>query len=282
MRATGSGSGCGSHWPLCNGEVIPRAASIETLIEFSHRVTSGLALILIFILYFWARRQFESGSLERKWASISLVLVLIEAAIGAGLVLLELVADNSSVARAAALGLHLVNTFLLLAALSFTAFYSNIENRRLLEKAPSSRSAITGIVIAIIILGITGAITALGDTIFPAETLAEGIRADLDSGSSFLIKLRVIHPSMAVLISIFAVGVFWKMNSNSSYPRERRLAKMSMHGIGAQLIFGFVNLLLLAPIWTQLVHLLLADIVWISIVLLWSVQAFSTSARTSK
>jgi len=118
VRATGSGAGCGKHWPLCNGEVIPRAQSLETLIEFSHRLTSGLALILVLILFFWARRKFEKGQFERKWSGISLVLILIEALIGAGLVLLELVADNSSVARAFALGLHLANTFFLLAMLA--------------------------------------------------------------------------------------------------------------------------------------------------------------------
>ncbi len=25
VRATGSGAGCGSHWPTCNGEILPRA-----------------------------------------------------------------------------------------------------------------------------------------------------------------------------------------------------------------------------------------------------------------
>ncbi|MFN8454080.1 MAG: COX15/CtaA family protein [Anaerolineae bacterium] len=47
VRASGSGAGCGSHWPLCNGEVIPRTPQMETLVEFTHRLTSGLALLLV-------------------------------------------------------------------------------------------------------------------------------------------------------------------------------------------------------------------------------------------
>jgi heme A synthase len=35
-----------------------------------------------------------------------------------------------------------------------------------------------------------------------------------------------------------------------------------------QLVAGFVNVLLLAPVWMQIVHLLLADTLWITYVLL--------------
>src|SRR5215467_12703113 len=45
VRASGSGAGCGRHWPLCNGEVVPRPTSVATVIEATHRATSGLALV---------------------------------------------------------------------------------------------------------------------------------------------------------------------------------------------------------------------------------------------
>src|SRR6188472_342187 len=87
VRATGSGAGCGAHWPLCNGTVILRAPAVETLIEFSHRATSGLSLILVVVLFFWARRVAAAGHPVRLGATLSLAFMLSEAALGAGLVL---------------------------------------------------------------------------------------------------------------------------------------------------------------------------------------------------
>ena len=37
VRASGSGAGCGNHWPLCNGQVIPVSPGWHTVIEFTHR-----------------------------------------------------------------------------------------------------------------------------------------------------------------------------------------------------------------------------------------------------
>ncbi len=123
VRATGSGAGCGDNWPLCQGEVIPRAESIETLIEFSHRVTSGLALLGVVVLLVWALRAFPKGHIVRKGAIWSMIFMVLEALIGAALVLLEYVAFNVSVGRAIWMAGHLVNTFLLLAALTLTAWW---------------------------------------------------------------------------------------------------------------------------------------------------------------
>src|SRR5262245_46466786 len=120
VRATGSGAGCGSHWPLCNGDVVPLAPTVGTIIEFVHRLTSGLVMILAVGLVLMARRTFPPGHQARKWAVISLVFMLIEAAIGAGIVLLKLVEGNTSALRAGYVGGHLVNTLLLVAAMTTT------------------------------------------------------------------------------------------------------------------------------------------------------------------
>ena len=95
VRASGSGAGCGAHWPLCNGEVIPRAPSIATLVEYSHRLTSGLALLGVVALMVWTWRVWGRGHPARRGALLSLIFILTEAAVGAGLVLFELVADNA-------------------------------------------------------------------------------------------------------------------------------------------------------------------------------------------
>ena len=68
VRTTGSGAGCGSHWPLCNGGVVPLAPTTATIIEFTHRLTSGVAMILALVLALWARRLFPVGQRARRWA----------------------------------------------------------------------------------------------------------------------------------------------------------------------------------------------------------------------
>ncbi|MBP1642498.1 MAG: cytochrome oxidase assembly, partial [Acidobacteria bacterium] len=122
VRATGSGAGCGSHWPLCDGEVVPRAASVEKAIEFTHRATSGLALLAVAALLVAVRRALAPGHPARRAAAWSLAIILVEAALGAGLVKLGLVADDDSPARAVVMSVHLVNTLFLLAALALTAW----------------------------------------------------------------------------------------------------------------------------------------------------------------
>src|SRR6185369_9685569 len=124
VRATGSGAGCGSHWPLCNGEVVPQAPRVATVIEFSHRVSSGVALLLVVALGVMAFVDRRAGDPTRKAAVAGVLLMLSEALVGAGLVLFRLVADNQSMARAMFMGTHLMNTFFLLAALTLTAHFS--------------------------------------------------------------------------------------------------------------------------------------------------------------
>jgi heme a synthase len=122
VRATGSGAGCGDHWPMCNGMVVPREPELATLIEFTHRATSGVALILVLVMYVWARHAHPAGHRVRRGAAASSALIIVEALLGAGLVVFQLVADNDSAFRAVSMGLHLLNTFLLIGAITLTAW----------------------------------------------------------------------------------------------------------------------------------------------------------------
>ncbi|NOT09425.1 MAG: hypothetical protein HOP28_14615 [Gemmatimonadales bacterium] len=124
VRATGSGAGCGRHWPLCNGQVLPQSPATNTLIEFTHRATSGVALLLVIALWWWSRRAFPAGHRARRAALWSLGLIVVEALIGAGLVLFELVENDDSLFRVAYLSGHLLNTFVLLGALALTAWWA--------------------------------------------------------------------------------------------------------------------------------------------------------------
>ena len=267
VRASGSGAGCGSHWPLCNGTVIPRSPRLETIIELTHRLTSGVALLLVVGLLVWAFRAYPRRSPVRYAAIASMLLIITEALIGAGLVLLEYVALNASIARAFWISGHLINTFLLLAALALTAWWaSGIEPPRGRLKGAIPWSLGIALV-GLILLGVSGAIAALGDTLFPAGSLAEGIRQDFSSTAHLLLRLRILHPFIAAVVGFGLIWTTWLVRERLTSPRVRRLGAVLMAVVVIQLAAGVVNILLLAPIWMQLVHLLLSDVVWISFVL---------------
>ncbi len=278
VRATGAGAGCGSHWPLCNGQVLPRAPAVETLIEFSHRATSGVALLLVIGLVFYSRRVGAPGSLVRRAAWASLAFVVTEALIGAGLVLLGWVAEDQSLGRAVTVSLHLVNTLLLLAALTLTARAAGFPGELRLRWRTSSL-ILWGLGLAGIgILGATGAITALGDTLFPAPTLAQGLAADASPASSAFVRLRVVHPVAAVLVGAGVLVLAGRLTDGGR--ESARLAVWLRLAIVIQWAAGAINLVLLAPVWMQILHLLLADVAWILLVLL-GLQAGIVTGRST-
>jgi heme A synthase len=266
VRATGSGAGCGAHWPLCDGEVIPRAPELTTLIEFSHRVSSGLALLLVVALVVVACRVRPAGHRARAAAVASLLLILVEAGIGAGLVLFELVANDASLARAFAMAAHLVNTFALLGALTLTAhFLAGGAPLRLRERRGAALGLL-GAMVAVVLVGMSGAIAALGDTLFPARSLAEALQADLAPGAHLLIRLRLLHPVLAVATGVGLVGLAVLLPA-APEDRQGRFSGRALAGLALlQLLVGSLNVALLGPVWLQLVHLLLADLVWIALV----------------
>lgn len=271
VRASGSGAGCGSHWPLCNGVVVPRAPTTATLIELTHRVTSGLALLLVVGLFAWARLARPAGHPARTGAGFALGFMIGEALLGAGLVLLALVATDASVRRVIALALHLFNTFLLVGSLGVTAF---LAGPRAAPWRPGRTIPwlLVPALVGTLLIGVTGAMTALGDTLFPARDLAAGLAQDQAPTAHFLLRLRVIHPALALLTSLYmavAVGVLATQPvASPAALTVRRLARLALLLFVLQVGAGLTNLLLLAPVYMQLVHLLLADWVWLALVLL--------------
>jgi heme A synthase len=266
VRASGSGAGCGSHWPLCNGEVVPVAPRLETIIEFTHRMMSGVALIGVIALWLWSRNGFARGSRVRRAASASLLLLITEALLGAGLVLFNYVDKDASIGRAFYLSLHLVNTLLLLGALVLTAWFS----RGMVPAASARRSSLVLAALPIAILvSVAGAIAALGDTLFPSVSLAQGFHQDFSAAASFLLRLRILHPTLAILAGCYFVGVSVMILRSKQQPAlATKLATGVLILTMAQLCAGAMNLLLLAPVWMQITHLLLADSLWIGLVLL--------------
>ena len=268
VRATGSGAGCGSHWPLCNGVVVPRAPQVETIVEFAHRLTSGLSVALIAVLIIWGWRLSRPGAQIRKTLVASGVFIILEALIGAWLVLAGLTAQNDSVGRAVSVALHLINTFLLLASLAFTAWWASGGAPVRLRGQGWLLAGWLLALLAVVIVGMTGTVTALGDTLFPSASLTEGFRADFSPTAHLLTRTRVLHPVIAVGAAVFAVLLSRLVAAKRPDPRTQRWASVVTALVLVQVMAGALNVALLAPVWMQLVHLTLAVSVWLSVVLL--------------
>ena len=268
VRATGSGAGCGAHWPVCNGQVLPRAPTLETLIEFSHRVSSALVTLAVVGWAVWGFLAFPRGHRVRKGAVLGVVAILLEGGIGAALVLLRLTGKDDSLARAVVMELHLVNTFFLLAVVALTGAWAAGTSAPRLRQQGAVGVLIPAALLGLLVLGATGAIAALGDTLFPARSLAEGFRQDVAAGAHVLLRLRVLHPFLAVAIGALLLATAGVASLLRPGQSVRRAAGALAALVLLQLTAGMVNLALLAPVWMQLVHLLLADAVWLAAVLL--------------
>jgi len=259
VRATGSGAGCGSHWPLCNGEVIPVDPSLERIIEFTHRTTSGLLLITVLIMYFMSRSLFKTfrPDINTTTGQVTVFLIL-EALIGAILVIFGLVEYNDTVARAFMMGIHLINTFMLIGCLAHLCYQVFGANKRTIADIRwDTWPTLLGV--GLIFMGATGSMVALGDTLFPAESLAEGLAQDLNPNSHWLIKLRVIHPIMAVIVVLSGIYGLTKTGFKDK-TGGWALALTSI--LLLQFCVGMSNWLLLAPTWIQLIHLWLAEVMF--------------------
>ena len=280
VRATGSGAGCGNHWPLCNGQVIPQSPQIATIIEFTHRAMTGGTIFLIIGLLVWTFRATPRGHLARIAAVASTVLLINEAFLGALLVKLGYVVNDQSPGRFIVLPIHLANTLLLLAALTLTAGFlaRNLQRRNLRVDRSLLVMALLGLA-ASILVGVSGSLAALGDTLFPSTSLSAAMAQDFAASSNWLIRLRWIHPASA-----FVAGAFVQLLIVRSLLRPlpkyvRTLAITTGALLLSQIAIGFADVLLLAPTWMQIVHLLGADLYWIALVLLSSATAFPLEAE---
>ena len=270
VRATGSGAGCGKSWPTCQGEVIPELSG-ATAIEFTHRAASGAALVLVAILVVWVWRRLPSGEPARTGAALSLTAIVGEALIGAMIVLAEWVAGDASMARVVAVPLHLVNTLFLLAALSLTAFWLSGGRRISTRSHPAVWRLVVLGGLAIVLLAATGAVTALADTLFP-KTGPGGEMGE----AHFLTDLRIVHPVLAVV----AASIGWWASGRLETPRANAGRALPLL-VGLMLMSGALNVALGVPLWMQLLHLLLADALWIAYVLA-SAQALQVPAEVGQ
>ena len=269
VRATGSGAGCGDHWPLCNGTVLQQSPTIQTLIEFTHRITAGLDLIFVLGLLVWTWRRTISGHLARWAAAAAVFFTLTEGLLGALLVKLGLTAQSRSPLRAPMLALHLSNTLLLVAALAMAAhFLSRRTGLRWRDIRINHPIGTTIGMISVMIVGVTGSMAALGDTLFPATSFGNSLEQDFSADSSWLLRWRWTHPTFAILASIFLIWVLIRASRRGGPWDNRSLSALVVGLLALQYVFGALDVWLLAPVWMQVVHLLGADLLWSALVVL--------------
>ncbi len=267
VRATKSGAGCGAHWPLCDGQVVPGLQTFHQMVEFSHRMLVGVGMLLVLWLYILVRKNFPAGSQARSAVTATAIFTLSEALIGAALVLFKWVGADQSVQRVFAVSAHLINTFLLVASLALTYWFTAGKPTLVFKgQGKIVMFALTNLFVSAII-GISGAITALGDTLFPAKSTAE-IGRVVASKAHFIEKLRVVHPVIAIVGLIIIILSITKLMRTCHSDEVKNFAFLSgILGV-LQMGLGFFNLYSLAPLTLQLAHLLVADVFWISLVFL--------------
>jgi len=269
VRATGAGAGCGNHWPLCNGTVLQHSASTNTMIEFTHRITSGLSFFLAVGLLLWTCAGTVRGHLARSAAVATVSFTMVEAILGAFLVKLGLTAQSQSPLRAPYLALHLTNTLLLLAALTLTAHMLGRREGylRATIRLVAPFGAIAGVIV-VLIVGVTGSLAALGDTLFPATSLGSALAQDFSATSGWLVRWRWTHPTVAFVASIFLVWLLVRAAQRSAHWDNRALSALVLLLLAAQYVLGVLDVVLLAPVWLQVAHLLGADVLWAALVVL--------------
>ncbi len=269
VRASGSGAGCGRSWPVCHGQIVPAEIEGALAIEYAHRLLSGVALITVGVLFVMVRRTVDGQSKRarqlRLAAMWSIVAIMGEALIGAGIVLFEWVNQDSSIARTVAVPLHLVNTFILLGALALTVSLASWGRPLRWRQSPYHRQLSWGIGLMVLVAA-TGAVTALADTLFPKDSVGfDGLGAT----ETFLTDLRIVHPLLATVAGLVIVRIVAARPATAT-TRAARLGRLVAGIVGLQILAGLLNVALLVPIWMQLVHLALADTLWI--VFIWFAQ----------
>ena len=281
VRATGSGAGCGNRWPFCDGDVVGASANGQTIVEFTHRITSVISLLMVTGLVVWCWRVTRKGDWARYSTLLAAALLANEALLGAALVLLKHVGNDQSVGRILFLCLHFGNTLLLLATLALTAAWlSNGSRSFTLIRQWREVGSIGMGLLATMVTGITGAVAALADTLYPATSLPLSLAQDFNSRTPALLRIRLLHPAVATIAACYVLWVIWR--SSTGRDRFSRSAIALIILLFVQVGIGMTNVLLLTPVWIQIAHLLVADALWILLVLASADLVFEAAQESRK
>ncbi|MEC7819976.1 MAG: COX15/CtaA family protein [Actinomycetota bacterium] len=254
VRGTGSGDGCGASWPTCNGNIVPSSLDSSAIIEYTHRVFSGLLLLVTFLLFIYCKK-YSSNRLLQRCSGALLFFVVLEAIIGMVIVLQELVAYNTSLTRLIAVPIHLVNTFSLLAL--YIVLYSVLRNNIQQIKFIYNKRFLCSCLIFLIVAGL-GSITALADLLYPSESFIEGVQMDFSETSQLLTRLRILHPIGA------SVLLLWMFSESSRlFKEEGILFAKNLNRLSVIVsLVGVLNVFVNINIFLSILHLLFADALW--------------------
>jgi cytochrome c oxidase assembly protein subunit 15 len=267
VRATDSGAGCGETWPICGGQIIPDIGSYHTLIEISHRLMTGLLGFGVISLFILVRRNYESTHRLRRAVLVAGILLVVESLLGASLVLFGWVEFDASIARLIVVPLHLTNTFMLVGAFAMVAYFaSGGRGFRIDLSRTDDKLAVTGLGI-LLVIGATGALNALADTLIQSNALHHAEPGEFLITEPILRQIRSIHPFVAIVggLVIYMLARYLAPGAGTV---ARWLAFTIQGIVWVQFILGLVNIALEVPLETQLLHLVVADVMWVTMILL--------------
>ncbi len=248
VRISHSGNGCGDHWPLCHGDFIPDLQNKKTVVEFSHRIMSGLYGLLVIGIFAYLRKK-SDNSQQKKVSIYLLIFMIIEALLGALLVKQNLVTVNDSILRLVVMSLHQLNSFLL----------TGVTYLLYLSTQQSLNIRLTKLNIAFLILAVSGAIASLAATLFPSTSVFEGIMKDFSENSHLFVRLRIIHPILA--LTLVSSVIYWLQTRVKTSKEASRLVL----SLFVAMLIGIVTLMTLSPTWLKITHLMMAHFIWAAV-----------------
>ncbi|MEN8234910.1 MAG: COX15/CtaA family protein [Actinomycetota bacterium] len=263
VRATGSGDGCGESWPRCTGRLFPANPGVETMIEFGHRITSALAILGVVVMYFLARRLYDKGHRVRGAATASLALLLFESILGGLLVIFGWVDQDASIGRMIIVPLHLINTYVLIGALTLTAWWSSGTSEIVKPVDRNARNRLLLGAAGLLVIGAIGALNALSDSLYPAESFLAGFQEEFSRDAPWLLQIRVFHPIVAIALGLGVAYLVTRLAVPAT-EKTKQYGAMVRWLIILQLLVGLSNVLLAAPLEIQVAHLAVADAIWIA------------------
>jgi cytochrome c oxidase assembly protein subunit 15 len=258
VRATSSGGGCGNRWPLCNGDFFPHHPRLATVIEYTHRSLTGICTTLVIALTGWTFYATRPGHKARRAIVASCIFLATEALLGAVLVLRGYVENNVSTGRVVMQSIHFTNTLLLLGALSLTAWFLTQWKSEPVSKRADAKWLVWLTLTATILMGATGSLAALADTLFPSPSLTAGLAEDFAANAPLLVRMRWVHPTATLIGVVCVILLAAKVRT--------KLSRAVFWLLLIQIMLGIADVVLLAPIWMQVLHLLGADIYWVALV----------------
>lgn len=274
VRISHSGDGCGDHWPLCNGAAIPVNAGSKTWIEISHRYSTALYGLVVLGLLAATWRRFSSGHAARFWSGAALLFTVTEALIGRQLVKLGLVDQSTDLMRLVVMPLHLVNTSALLVSVVMLAECLSFATSSRRPLPASARWAIRAFTAGVLVLLCSGAVAALGSHLAPSSSLGSGIQKDLSSDSHLAVRLRLLHPFLALGFALLGPWALARWSAEAPSAEAKAACRRLLAVLCSALVIGVATLLLLAPVWLKIIHLLLANVL-----IIFGTVAFFRSTR---